>query len=237
MVTGSLPSVRVEHGDAVGVPGGGPPGTPAADQLPASWPRCCPAPSWRPVLAADPRGHLPPEGTRADLAGHLVGAVEDEFGRLVGELRDRLRGLGRVELDVEVGPRGDPVADCAVLRRPVVRRRQELDQLLGRLVVLAEDAGEVTAAEHRLVLRRLAGHREDAHELSRSAMTSSGKPPCLRDEVALPVHVAARRVVEHRVGRGAEVVAGDRLTGRRWCARRRAAAPPSGPASRRPSGR
>src|SRR4051812_11997385 len=53
------------------------------------------------LLAADPRGHLSPEGTRTDLTGHLVRAVEDEVRGLVGDLRDVRLGLVRVEAHVE----------------------------------------------------------------------------------------------------------------------------------------
>src|SRR5215207_10768591 len=102
------------------------------------------------LLPADPGRHALPEGPGANGPRHLVGAVESEHGRLVGELGDRLGVLVRVLAGVEGLVRRDParrgqVGECE-LGAGEVRH-----YLLGVLVV-AEGASEVTTAEDRLAV-------------------------------------------------------------------------------------
>src|SRR3954447_16818497 len=51
-------------------------------------------------LAADPRDHLPPERSGADLSGHAVGTVEPEVVCGVGDLGDVPHRLVRLKAQV-----------------------------------------------------------------------------------------------------------------------------------------
>src|ERR671913_1582277 len=101
------------------------------------------------LLPADPGRHALPEGPGANGPRHLVGAVEPEHGRLVGELGDRLGGLVRVLARVEGLVRRDPARRGEVRERELGAGHVRHD-LLGVLVV-AEGAREVATAEDRLV--------------------------------------------------------------------------------------
>src|SRR3954471_2176215 len=62
------------------------------------------------LLAADPRDHALPEAARADRAGHLVGTVEPEDGRLVRQPGHRAGGVVGVLAHVEGLVRRDVAA-------------------------------------------------------------------------------------------------------------------------------
>src|SRR5829696_552720 len=161
------------------------------------------------LLPADPGGHALPEAAGANRTRHLVGTVEPEHRRPVGDRGDRLGGPVRVLAHVEGLVRRDPARRGQVGELELGAGEVRHD-LLGVLVV-AEGASEVTTAEERLAVGVHPREVEHADLFVQVLADLLGEEALLGDEVALPVQEALGRVLEHGVGRGREVVARDRL--------------------------
>src|SRR5659263_391677 len=162
------------------------------------------------LLATHPLDHPGPEGAVAHLARHLVGGVEPEDVGAIDQISDRRQRLVGVQALVECNVRGDPSAGLSRIGAEL-GRCDRLEHLRRSLVLRVEHGHEVASTEDRLTLVATLVRRQDEHfgvrgEVGLDVIGEEG-----RDEVALPVQEAARRVGPQTVVSHVEGVRGDGL--------------------------
>src|SRR5659263_391678 len=162
------------------------------------------------LLATHPLDHPGPEGAVAHLARHLVGGVEPEDVGAIDQISDRRQRLVGVQALVECNVRGDPSAGLSRIGAEL-GRCDRLEHLRRSLVLRVEHGHEVASTEDRLTLIATLVRRQDEHfgvrgEVGLDVIGEEG-----RDEVALPVQEAARRVGPQTVVSHVEGVRGDGL--------------------------